>query len=403
MGILSKKVEEAKKESTIEEKYQNLVEAGPDAIFVVSKESRKIVDVNAAACKLLGYSREEIIGTEAGARVVPMQKDAFNQEISKHWELGSFSGEFELVRKNGSTVPVEVRGSASQNLLIAFARDMSQRKQVEEEVHSSEIKFKTLAEQSPNMIFINQRGRVVYANKRCEEIMGYTREEFYSKDFDFMRLISSESRSLVHENLKKHMKGDEVPPYEYKLRTKDGREITGIHSTKLIEFEGTKAVLGIITDITKRKRAEEDREFLAKFPSENPSPVLRIGKNGKLIYSNSASRSLLKEWKTENGKPVPDRIQKLTEKVLDSDRIKQIEIELDGKTILFTVNPVKASNYVNLYGHDITERKLAEKTLRDNVKELEKWQRLTVGREVRMIELKNEIKLLKNRLKKYEK
>ena len=46
----------------------------------------------------------------------------------------------------------------------------------------SEEKFLTLAEQSPNMIFINKRGRVVYANKKCEEVMGYKREEFYAPD-----------------------------------------------------------------------------------------------------------------------------------------------------------------------------------------------------------------------------
>jgi PAS domain-containing protein len=199
------------------------------------------------------------------------------------------------------------------------------------------------------------------------------------------------------------MNGEDVPPYEYKLRTKDGREIIGIHTTKLIDFGGKKAILGIITDITKRKRAEEEREFLAKFPSENPNPVLRIEKDGKLIYSNAASQSLLKDWKIENGQPVPDRIEKLVIKVLDLEKIIQTEIEQDGKTILFTINPVKEAGYVNLYGHDITERKMTEKTLRDNVEELEKWQRLTVGREVKMIELKNEINELKKRLKRYEK
>ena len=45
-------------------------------------------------------------------------------------------------------------------------------------------------EQSPNMIFINKGGRVVYVNKRCVADMGYSREEFYAPDFDFMALIA---------------------------------------------------------------------------------------------------------------------------------------------------------------------------------------------------------------------
>jgi PAS domain S-box-containing protein len=113
--------------------------------------------------------------------------------------------------------------------------------------------FKILAEKSPNMIFINTGGRVVYANKRCEEIMGYSREEFYSEDFDFITLIAPEFRDLVRENFKIHMSGKDIPPYEYKLITKDGREISAIHHTKLIEYEGRKAILGIVSDITTQK------------------------------------------------------------------------------------------------------------------------------------------------------
>jgi PAS domain S-box-containing protein len=125
------------------------------------------------------------------------------------------------------------------------------------ELVESEKKFRGLAEESPNMIFINKGERVVYANKKCEEIMGYTREELYSPDFDFMVLIAPESRDLVKENLKKHGRGEEIPPYEYELRTKIGSKIIGLHATKLIDFEGGKAILGIITDVTEHRKADQ--------------------------------------------------------------------------------------------------------------------------------------------------
>ncbi|RMF90647.1 MAG: PAS domain S-box protein [Methanobacteriota archaeon] len=167
-----------------------------------------------------------------------------------------------------------------------------------DELKRSEGMFRNLAEESPNMIFINRGGRVVYANRKCEEVMGYTREEFYSKDFDLMRIIAPESRELVKENLRRHMEGEEIPPYEYKLVTRDGREITAIHATRLIDFEGERAILGIVTDVTEARRAEKE--------------------------------------------------------------------------------------------------------LREKVEELEKWQRLTIGREAKMVELKKEIKELKKRLERYE-
>jgi PAS domain S-box-containing protein len=132
----------------------------------------------------------------------------------------------------------------------------------------SEEKFRTLAEQSPNMIFINKKGRIVFANKKCEEMMGYKLKEFYSPDFNFLSLIAPEHIDLIKKLFAKHMKGHEVPPYEYALLTKKGERIETIITTKLMDFEGEKAILGIVTDITKRKEAEkalrEEKEFTEK-------------------------------------------------------------------------------------------------------------------------------------------
>jgi len=61
---------------------------------------------------------------------------------------------------------------------------------VEDGPHPSDSTFRYLAEESPNMIFINAGGRVVYANLMCERLMEYSREELYAPDFDFLRLIA---------------------------------------------------------------------------------------------------------------------------------------------------------------------------------------------------------------------
>jgi PAS domain S-box-containing protein len=135
-----------------------------------------------------------------------------------------------------------------------------------------DLRFKTFTEQSPNMIFINRGGHIVYVNKQCEKLMGYSKAEFLSPDFDFMRLIAPESIDLVETNFQLHTNGQDLVPYEYVLVNKEGKRIDAIITSKLIDYEGERAILGIVTDITDRKQAEkslrESEENYRKLISE---------------------------------------------------------------------------------------------------------------------------------------
>lgn len=125
-AILEEKIRES------EEKYRSLIQTSYDAIFLIDRKTRKIIDVNDAACELSKYSRDEIIGTIAGSRIVPKYRKSFEKEFEKLLKTGKFSGEFELRRKDGSVVPVEIRGSAFKQYLFAIVRDITERKRVEE-------------------------------------------------------------------------------------------------------------------------------------------------------------------------------------------------------------------------------------------------------------------------------
>jgi PAS domain S-box-containing protein len=140
--------------------------------------------------------------------------------------------------------------------------EINERKQAEGALRESEEKFRNLAEQSPNMIFINKRGKVAYANRQCEEVMGYTREELYAPDFDFFVLIAPEYVDLVKMNMARHFRGEPVTPYEYGLVTKNGERLETILATRLIQYENDTAIIGTVTDITKRKQIEKERDEL---------------------------------------------------------------------------------------------------------------------------------------------
>ena len=134
--------------------------------------------------------------------------------------------------------------------------ELDVRTRTEKIMRESEEKFRNLSEQTPNMIFIRSRKGVVYANRQCELSMGYTRSELYAPTFDFRSLTAPGYEEVVAVNFRRHETGEDVSPYEYALINRAGRRIEAILTTKLISYEGEPAILGIITDITTRKRTE---------------------------------------------------------------------------------------------------------------------------------------------------
>lgn len=134
---------------------------------------------------------------------------------------------------------------------------------------------------------------------------------------------------------------------------------------------GSVSKLKIMRDVTKYKQAQNEIEHLAKFPSENPFPVLRISQDGTILYSNGPGPRLLDKWKRYVGDSAPGQWCKLIREVLRSGQIKVKETNLDDRIISFVLAPVKDAGYVNVYGRDITKLKKAEQELRKAMDELE--------------------------------
>jgi signal transduction histidine kinase len=113
-----------------------------------------------------------------------------------------------------------------------------------------------------------------------------------------------------------------------------------------------------------RKRAQEEIEGLARFPDENPSPVLRVSSEGTLLYANPASLPLLSHWGTVVGRPVPPAMGELVSAVHTSGEFWITTVEFDDRLLSLLITPVSAADYVNIYGRDIGERRRLEQHLR---------------------------------------
>ena len=255
-----KKAQEELKRS--KEFLTNIINTLDDPFFVKDQEHRWFM-LNDAACKVMGRPREELIGKSDYDLFAKEQADKFWERDSFVLENGQTDLNEEEITWHGKLHTISTKKSlftdsiTGQKFITGTIRDITERKRTEEVIRESEEKFRSLAEQSPNMIFINKDGRIVYANKKCEEITGYKREEFYSPDFDFLTLIAPKSLGLIKKNFRRHSKGLEIPPYEYTIINKAGERIDAINSSKPIQYEGRAAILGVVTDITEKKQAEE--------------------------------------------------------------------------------------------------------------------------------------------------
>jgi PAS domain S-box-containing protein len=142
---------------------------------------------------------------------------------------------------------------------------------------------------------------------------------------------------------------------------KDGRVLTVAAKLQLVRGEdGTERVLEATHDITERKEARERAEWLARFPRENPDPVMRIARDGTVLYANEAATRFLG---MTPGADVTGRLADLVTFALEGgDRVRA---ELEHGGAVFAANLVATGDEVNLYAQDVTARKAAEDALRE--------------------------------------
>ncbi len=124
--------------------------------------------------------------------------------------------------------------------------------------------------------------------------------------------------------------------------------------------------------------ANEQILYLSLLPAESPDPILRIGYNKILLYANNASQHLLDAHQLKKGERVNNAFLAGIEKVLLNGKSVEMEIT-DGKFVYsFLFTPVESAEYINIYGRDITERKIVEASLQSKTSLLEAQTNATV-------------------------
>jgi PAS domain S-box-containing protein len=199
-----KRQEEALRNS--EARYKALFEQASDYIFlmeILPGQYPVIRDLNSAATRILGYSKEELVGKPVNFIDVWSNSETTERFIKNIKEKKQYSFESIHRRKNGSLINVEVLvklvNIGSDIYFLSIQRDITNRKRAEEALRRSEEQFRALFEHAVDSIFIfrlDEQGEmiIVDANPSALKLHGYTREELIGKP------ISIIDKGVIVEN-----------------------------------------------------------------------------------------------------------------------------------------------------------------------------------------------------------
>ena len=137
-------------------------------------------------------------------------------------------------------------------------KDITERKQAEEELKNSEERLKILFDYAPDACYISDlKGNFIDGNKAAERLTGYKKEELIGKSFLKLNLLSLADIPKAAKALTKNIMGKPTGPDEFVLNRKDNSKVTVQISTYPVKIKGETLVLGIARDITERKEAEK--------------------------------------------------------------------------------------------------------------------------------------------------
>jgi PAS domain S-box-containing protein len=268
--------------------------------------------------------------------------------------------------------------------VIANIRDITENKRAEDALKESEIRYRTIFENTGTaMVIIEDDTTVGFANNEFFRLTGYSQDDIDSRK-SWTEFVHKEdlNRMIEQHKLRRARSSDALRQYEFRLLTKSG-EIRNI-LLNIDMFPGTKRSIASLIDITDRKYIEENlqtsRLLMQSAFDAVPDLLIVINRNYNIIYTNAKGHDLITQSDPEKGKTCYGRFKLLDEPceicsarpVFETGKMSEQEMvnPADGR-----IREVRAFPIIDLHGHvsyvieyvrDITERKRAEEALREN-------------------------------------
>ena len=393
---------------------RSLIEASLDPLVTISADG-KITDVNEATITATGVPRNKLIGTDfANYFTEPEEaRQGYNRVFAR-----GFVTDYPLTIRHvdGKVTDVLYNASVYKDVagnvlgVFAAARDVTAQKQASQYARS-------LIEASLDpLVTISPDGKITDVNEATSKATGISREALIGTDFANYFTEPDKARAGYQEVLARGY----VTDYPLTIRHKDGRQTDVLYNASVYK-DVAGQVLGVFAaarDITAQKQASQYARSLIEASLD---PLVTISADGKITDVNEAtvkvtgmSRAGLVGTDFANYFTEPEKAREGYKQVLAKGYVTDYPLTIRHQTggltdVLYNATVYKdvAGNVLGVFAaaRDITAQRKAESQVAEQrnkelerIAELERFQRLTVGRELKMIELKKEIEDLKRRL-----
>jgi PAS domain S-box-containing protein len=244
-------------------RFRELFENSPDAIFVEDLQGN-VLDVNLAACKLHGMTREELIGKNAVEDLVPLARREqaradFHRLANQH--LSTIESESLLA--DGKVVPVEIRvvrvQFEAQPALLFHVRDITERRASEMALRSSETLFRSVWENSVDgMRLTDQSGTIVAVNEAFSKLVGLPPARLEGKPFTVIYDSNVDWEKLLKSHFENFQSGRPQRKRIKEFVLHDGRPVAFEITDSFVESGGKpRLLLSLFRDVSAQKSLEE--------------------------------------------------------------------------------------------------------------------------------------------------
>lgn len=268
-----------------------------EAIFLGDKRGR-VVDVNPAACTLLGLPRARVVGRHFLDLTPRRERAAARRRFLSYRGRKATGGDYRLMRADGSVIDVEYRAVAdiAPGLGLTIARDVTQRRAAERAIRENEEKYRQLVENWPEAVFMHSRGRFIYANPAAARLLeAPSPDDIVGRQvLDF---VPPEGRGTVQARWKELRKGRPAPALEQRLVTMKGTAIWAEVAGANITFQGKAAVQLLARDVTDRVAAREafsesEERFRVLIEGVRDYAIFMLNPTGKVQSWNAAAQRM---------------------------------------------------------------------------------------------------------------